>query len=200
MRVGFFRIGLSGNTCPPLVEAGDFPIAIPGQEEEQHNPCEQESQDAGDFHHGSLSWGQPDSNRQPSGYEPPALTVELCPRWHARFFNRRGRVTMPAIGRPASPEAEKGAGGGSPTPARDSTPHWLKDDGNKHARRQTRKWKIETIPSQTLNGSRGGRGRPAPEGRGSAAAPSRWMEIRRLRRSSRRERVGRAGRSTRARA
>ena len=25
-------------------------------------------------------WGQPDSNRQPSGYEPPALTVELCPR------------------------------------------------------------------------------------------------------------------------
>ena len=24
-------------------------------------------------------WGHTDSNREPSSYEPPALTVELCP-------------------------------------------------------------------------------------------------------------------------
>jgi hypothetical protein len=27
-------------------------------------------------------WGHTDSNREPSSYEPPALTVELCPRFH----------------------------------------------------------------------------------------------------------------------
>ncbi len=35
------------------------------------------------------SWGHTDSNREPSSYEPPALTVELCPLryWTKEHFS-----------------------------------------------------------------------------------------------------------------
>jgi len=32
-----------------------------------------------------FDWGRQDSNLQPSDYEPPALTVELHPRWRRRM-------------------------------------------------------------------------------------------------------------------
>ena len=53
------------------------------------------------------SWGRTDSNREPSDYEPPALTVELHPRWLATWnYASRPRCSKGKGNRPGNEAQE----------------------------------------------------------------------------------------------